>query len=69
MDASGAGPQNLTANSSAVDESPTWSVDNQWIAYSTSASGNLELFILKTDGSQQYNITLFQADDRDPSWQ
>jgi Tol biopolymer transport system component len=43
-------------------------MDNQWIAYSTSAAGNLEIFIIKTDGSQQYNITLFQADDRDPAW-
>ena len=68
MDTDGSDSLNLTADSSAVDESPSWSGDNQWIAYSTTVTGNPEIFMTKSDGSLRYNITTIQADDRDPDW-
>jgi Tol biopolymer transport system component len=68
MDTDGSDVVNLTADSPAIDEYPAWSSDDQWIAYASTAAGDYDIFVIKADGSVRYNITEFQADDRDPAW-
>lgn len=68
MDINGGNPVNLTPDSTGNDDSPDWSGDNEWIAYVSTTPGNPDIFIIKADGSVRYNVTAFQADDRDPSW-
>ncbi len=52
-----------------LDTSPAWSPDSQWIVYSSKVEENLEIFVMRTNGQSQANLTLSPGRDLDPTWQ
>ena len=56
-------------NDLAFDASPTWSPDGQWLAYESYRDGNLNIYLIKADGSEgPFQLTSHQAADFAPSW-
>jgi Tol biopolymer transport system component len=50
--------------------SPTWSPDNQWLAFTSDHLGaEFALFTVAPDGSQLYQLTTNGLDALDPAWQ
>jgi tricorn protease len=43
-------PRNLTATSGVAEREPTWSPDGRWIAYMSDATGEYELWVVRSDG-------------------
>jgi tricorn protease len=44
-------PRNLTASDDATDRYPAWSPDGEWIAYTSDAGGEYEVYLLRSDGA------------------
>ena len=63
-------PRNLTRTDGVADRDPSWSPDGRWIAYFCDASGEYELCIVQSDGSQpSKRLTQDGAVFRyDPTW-
>lgn len=62
----GTGMQVLTKESTNV--SPSWSPDGKWIAFSSYRDGNWEIYIMRSDGSDQTRITFNDLEDFGPGW-
>ncbi len=60
-------PKRLT-NNNAKDTRPSWSPDGTKIAFASDRDGNLEIYMMDADGSNQVNLTRNPADDAAPSW-
>jgi tricorn protease len=43
-------PRAITRTDGAVERSPTWSPDGQWIAYTSDESGEYEIYVTQSDG-------------------
>lgn len=52
-----------------ADTRPAWSPDSQWIVYTSRVGDNFEIFIMRSTGQSQINLTNSPSIDRDPSWQ
>jgi hypothetical protein len=64
----GSMPANLTRNA-AGDEWPAWSPDGSLIAFSSNRDGNIEIYVMRPDGSGQTNVSRNPSDHEDfPSW-
>ncbi len=50
------------------DLNPVWSPDGKKIAFQSNRDGNLEIYIMNADGSEQLNITNHSANDYNPDW-
>ena len=50
------------------EESPAWSADGKWIAYSSTRDGNQELYVIGSDGKNPKRLTSDPAIDAHPSW-
>lgn len=50
-------------NAAGNESSPKWSLDGQWISYTSDRKG-FNLFMSKSDGTQEKQITTGNADDR-----
>jgi Tol biopolymer transport system component len=51
------------------DLEPAWSPNGRWIVYVYSArEGNLDLHLIRPDGSGKKRITFVRGQDRDPDW-
>jgi Tol biopolymer transport system component len=48
--------------------SPTWSPDDQQLAFDTDRDGNYEVYVMNTDGSQLRRLTEIGGSDGSPSW-
>lgn len=49
---------------------PTWSPDSQQLAFVSTRDGNLEIYVMNADGSEQTNLTNTPGRDESfPSWQ
>ena len=64
----GSNPVNLT-NNSATDQVPAWSRDSNWIAFITDRDANQEIYIMRDNGSEVYNVTINPAADIVPAFQ
>jgi eukaryotic-like serine/threonine-protein kinase len=50
------------------DYSPAWSPDGQWIVFASERDGNSEIYIMRSTGNNQDNLTGSPAEDVDPTW-
>ena len=67
MDADGDNPRNLT-NHNSLDQTPDWSPDGRWIAFSSNRDGDWEIFVMNADGTNPSNLTNHSARDGRPDW-
>src|SRR5713226_5830560 len=68
MDASGGNVIQLTTNG-ADDTGPIWSPDGKQVAFTSNRDGNLEVYVMHNDGSQQTRLTFDSAVDAATGWQ
>jgi serine/threonine protein kinase len=52
-----------------MDSTPCWSPDGKWILFTSTRDNNSEIYIMKSDGSGQVDLTNFPAEDKEPAWQ
>ncbi len=50
-------------SSESVEAHPAWSMDGQWIAFSSDLHGNLDVFVMPASGGQPQRLTFHEADD------
>ena len=62
----GGRPRRLTADS--TNTTPAWSGDGKQIAFSSMRDGELEIFVMRSDGSAERRLTDNAADDGFPIW-
>jgi len=56
-------------NNAATDDSPTWSLTNQQLAFASDRDGDFEIYILNvSDGAIVQQVTQNTAQDRWPLW-
>jgi TolB protein len=54
--------------SAGIDVGPAWSPDWSSLAYTSTASGNVDVFTVGTDGFGQLRVTTNSGIDTSPSW-
>jgi serine/threonine protein kinase len=76
MNADGSNVMQLTSNSdndsgnnSDDDVNPHWSPDGRRIVFSSRRDGNVEVYIMNSDGTGQRPLTTNEANDSSASWQ
>lgn len=52
----------------ADDLSPSLSPDGKWVAFTSTRSGNQDIWVRPVHGGKAYQITTHQADDYSPAW-
>lgn len=67
MNADGTGDVALTS-AGVFNGDPIWSPDGMKIVFKTNRTGNYEIFIMDSDGSEQTNLTMRPEEDYWPSW-
>ncbi|HEX9797159.1 MAG TPA: hypothetical protein VGA52_09235, partial [Anaerolineales bacterium] len=53
---------------SALDRRPDWSPDGQFIVFSSARSGSLELYIMRSDGTDVRSLDAGAGSNFDPAW-
>lgn len=61
-------PLAVTQGMLSHEESPAWSPDGKWIAYTSTRHGNQELYIARPDGKDEKRLTSDPATDAHPAW-
>lgn len=59
--------QRLTDNT-AYDDAPDWSPDSQQIVFASDRDGDMEIFVMDADGSNQRQLTFNNTPDGWPKW-
>jgi Tol biopolymer transport system component len=55
-------------HSKADDKAPTWSPDSKFIAFVSNRDGNLEIYVMNADGTNQQRLTYTSAEEGWPTW-
>jgi tricorn protease len=63
----GSNLQRITANP-ARDVYPRFSPDGKWIAFSSDRNGNLDVYVVPSEGGQAKQLTFHSADDIVLNW-
>lgn len=50
------------------DRHPAWSPDGQWIVFTSERDGNREIYVMRSTGQLQSNVSLDPGIDEDPAW-
>jgi len=50
------------------DYYPVWSPDGEKIAFTSTRTGNSDIFIMNADGSEKTQLTFSKQDEKEPSW-
>lgn len=61
-------PLAVTQGKLSHEESPAWSPDGKWIAYTSTRDGNQELYLIGIDGKGRKRLTSNPAIDAHPCW-
>jgi TolB protein len=61
-------PVATTQGQLSHEESPAWSPDGKWIAYTSTRHGNQELYLARPDGKDEKRLTSDPATDAHPAW-
>ena len=67
VDLAGGAPVALTPGTS-VDDQPAWSPDGKYLAFASERTGDVELFLMRADGSGQTQLTQVKGADWLPIW-
>jgi len=67
MTNTGGAPTNIT-NSFSQDIEPNLSSNGDWITFTSDRDGNLDIYVVDTEGSNVYDLTRNPAQDRNPDW-
>ncbi|MCJ7570015.1 MAG: hypothetical protein MUO58_21095 [Anaerolineales bacterium] len=65
---SGGSMETIQDNGSALGEFPVWSPDGSLVAFHSSRDGNMEIYVMKANGSLVARLTDNEADDMFPAW-
>jgi Tol biopolymer transport system component len=68
MDAEGTNDRALTAGRGVSGEDPVWADRGEQIIFQTDRTGNFEIFVMNSDGSEQTNLTRMPSGEYWPSW-
>jgi TolB protein len=63
----GSGLQRLTSNSGS-NESPCWSPEGRYIAFSSNRLGGSKIFIMNANGFNQRPLTSAKGGESSPAW-
>jgi Tol biopolymer transport system component len=66
-DVAGGEPVALTSGTS-VDDQPAWSPDGKYLVFPSDRTGDVELFLMRADGSGQTQLTRSKGPDWLPRW-
>ncbi len=69
MDIAGSGQRSYGGDPIAADGRPAWSPEGDYIVYNSNRTGNDELYIMSSDGSNIVQLTDEPYADHSPSWQ
>jgi Tol biopolymer transport system component len=64
----GTGKRTLTSFANGFVEAPMVSADGQWIVFDGSTTGDIDLYVMRSDGSHRRKITDTAAYEWSPSW-
>lgn len=62
----GAGPRQLTFEGNNFD--PAWSPDGSLIVFASNRAGDYDLYLMKSDGSDQHVLVAHKGNDGSPTW-
>ncbi len=54
---------------SNMESSPAWAPDGQWIVFTSKRDGNAEIYLMRSTGQSQINLTQSESQDMEPAWQ
>jgi Tol biopolymer transport system component len=57
----------LTTNP-AADQAPDWSPDDTQLVFQSNRDGNIEIYVMNADGTEQTRLTDYPGRDLDPAW-